>query len=1023
MREWLSILLTGALALSGYLTAPLYAQPPGVTFDRLSDRDGLPGSAVYSITKDRQGFLWFGTRRCPARYDGVTFRTFLFPETHLITGMAADSANRMWIATDRQGLCRIDPNSLRLTPVPKTPLVTGSFYLSSVGGWFSDSDGIGRIDLKTGVIRQYPMRQTTYRGVKTQGFLEDKQRTVWAIGSDNGLFRFDHRANRFVCVLGPDCPDPTRRFRLYLSRGSIDADGILWIGTYGKGLLRVDPKTDEFTFFKTPDAENWVTCTQEGQDDTGRRVIWIGDDRGLLVFRPEQRRFFRAPGVLPNPFYVHTFYRDPANGRLWVGTSDGVLTDNARDNLIRTVALPPALVRQPVLVKVIMADQRDTTGQTLWLGLSHTGLLRWHRPTNQFTLIRYPAAVAETMWLLQPTDGRLWIGLRRWDYRGDGVLVYDPRQCRFVTDPAAKRAGTLFSVPFVDHGLIDRQQRLWVGNNDEGVRVLDMHTGKPLRYWSDATLRALHRNNNFLTGLTTDSTGRIWLSTYQGPYYVAEPGHAEPDHAEPGHVEPGHVEPGHRFVRADAYSRQSPPDDPATNALLIARNGHLWAARWGSVTESRGDGMVINVLTARHGLYDRENKRLAEDQDGTIWIGNFEGLHAYTPRTRQLLRLTVSDGLTRNNTTAALYVHRGNELFIGQQNGLNYVNVTQLHRRRPMPPVVVSSFRVHEQERSFDPARPIQLARFDNAFSVDFTTLTYSRQANTRYAYFLEGLDERWNYSGTAHRAYYTNLGPGHYTLHLKASDPPGHWSRELRLVIEILPAYYETWWFRGLMLVLVGGLLYGFYRYRVNQLLGVQRIRNRISADLHDEIGSSLSGIGILGTMIKQNLPVGHPSGSMVERIVTEARQVSNSLDDIVWSINPYNDELSSLIARMNRYAAELFEASGITYTVTAPDTLQHLTLPMEKRQDFYLIAKEAVNNLVKHAQATHARLTIRRDHHCLHLEVSDNGVGFDPAAETERNGLRNMQTRAQHLHGELTIDAAPGRGTTLRLAFPLSA
>ncbi|AUD01082.1 sensor histidine kinase [Spirosoma pollinicola] len=1005
MRRKLLAIVILSLILNGRSLILLYAQTPNVVFNRLTDKDGLPSPTVYSIAKDRQGFMWFGTRRCPVRYDGQSFRNFLFPETYLVSGLAADSTNRMWIASDRGGICIIDPNTLQLTPIPNTPQTTGHFFMSSYGeGWYSTVDGIERINLKTNHIDRYSLRRTTYQGPKVKGFLEDKKHRLWAIGSDNGLFRFDRRTNRFVCILGHDCPDPNRRQKLYLSQGCVDSEGTLWIGAYGHGLLRVDPETEQYTFFKLPNEPNRITCVEEGKDENGKRVLWVGDENGLLAFRADQEQFYRITNLQSGPFQTNVLFRDSGSEILWIGTTNGVFTYNPLDNLIRTVTIPPSLIRQPVLVNVILADQQDTTGQTFWLGLSHTGILRWHRPTNQFTLIRFPHDASETMWFQQTESNQLWVGLREWSYKGDGVLLYDTALKRFVTNSAAKRAGTLFSVPFVDHGLIDKHHRLWVGNNDEGLQVLDLHTGKPLQYWSDSIRSALHKNNNFLTGLAIDKTERIWLSTYNGLYYIAEP--------------------GHRFVKADDRQPKTRlPEDLATNAIMLAKNGHLWAARWGSVTESMPDGKIRTILTARNGLYDRENRRLAEDKEGTIWIGNFDGLHSYTTKTGRLLRLTTSDGLSQNNTTAALYVHGGNELFIGQQNGVDYFNITQLHRRATLPPVVITSFHVHEQERPVDPSRPIRLARSDNAFSVGFTTLTFSQLAKTRYACYLEGLDERWNYSGSSYRVYYTNLGPGQYTLHVKAVDSFGNQSRKpLLLAIEILPAYYETWWFRLLIVTLTASLLYGLYRYRIKQLMRVLHIRNRISADLHDEIGSSLSGIGILGTMIKQNLPAGHPSGSMVERIVTEARQVSNSLDDIVWSINPGNDELSSLIARMNRFAAELFEASGITYEISVPDTIQQLTLPMEKRQDFYLIAKEAVNNLVKHARATHASLKISLEHQHLYLTVSDNGVGFDPAAETERNGVRNMQIRATHMHGQLTITSVRGQGTSLHLSFPVS-
>jgi signal transduction histidine kinase len=159
-----------------------------------------------------------------------------------------------------------------------------------------------------------------------------------------------------------------------------------------------------------------------------------------------------------------------------------------------------------------------------------------------------------------------------------------------------------------------------------------------------------------------------------------------------------------------------------------------------------------------------------------------------------------------------------------------------------------------------------------------------------------------------------------------------------------------------------------------------------------------------------------------MIERIVREARQISSALDDIVWSINPSNDGFGNLVARINRHAAELFEAAEIQYEITIPEGVDRINLSMEKRQDLYLIAKEAVNNLVKHAQATQAQVTIVLLNTQLQLTVWDNGRGFDVQARTERNGLRNMQARARQLGGTLRVDSGLGQGTTLQLTFPVS-
>jgi signal transduction histidine kinase len=191
------------------------------------------------------------------------------------------------------------------------------------------------------------------------------------------------------------------------------------------------------------------------------------------------------------------------------------------------------------------------------------------------------------------------------------------------------------------------------------------------------------------------------------------------------------------------------------------------------------------------------------------------------------------------------------------------------------------------------------------------------------------------------------------------------------------MPAYYETLWFKLLIIATVIALLYAFYRYRINQIIRLQHVRNRISADLHDELGSSLSGISIMGTLARKELAQTHPSASFIERMVEETQQISSSLDDIVWNISPRNDALSSLIARMTRYASELFEAKQIHYNFAMPKHFEHIKLSMEQRRNFYLIFKESVNNLIKYSHCSNASVQVVVERKKLLMIIEDDGVG----------------------------------------------
>ncbi|MBK6946902.1 MAG: ATP-binding protein [Haliscomenobacter sp.] len=211
----------------------------------------------------------------------------------------------------------------------------------------------------------------------------------------------------------------------------------------------------------------------------------------------------------------------------------------------------------------------------------------------------------------------------------------------------------------------------------------------------------------------------------------------------------------------------------------------------------------------------------------------------------------------------------------------------------------------------------------------------------------------------------------------------------------------------------------------RQQRELTLQRQRQqeleRISRDLHDEVGSTLSSISILGDATSQNLEVGLGKNRMVT-ISERARQVMDTMSDIVWSVNPKNDELDSIVLRMREFAVETLETKGVLLHFSVDEDLQYLQLPMERRKDFYLIFKEAINNATKYAQAQHVWVILAKQGEAIHLEIRDDGKGFDAETVKPGNGLRNMQARAERLGGVFTIKSELEVGTTIQLSFPVT-
>jgi ligand-binding sensor domain-containing protein/two-component sensor histidine kinase len=949
--------------------------------------------------------MWFGTRLCPVRYDGGSFRSFTALESNLVSGISVDSSNNIWSASDPNGICKIDASTLEMKHVLRhaKEKETGFFYIDKLNrGWYSDFHGVNRVDLKTQQEKHYPLRQTTYVWAKAS-FVEDVSGTLWVVGRENGLFRYDPVKDTLVCEFGADSADPLKREEVLLGKAFADADGFLWLASLSDGLIKYNTKDGTYKKYAAGKDNPSMLSVAEGIDENGKRILWIGHQDGLGIFRPEQEKFYYFDEIFPSTYEVNDIYRDPKNGVVWACTSEGIIKYHPKSNFFQSILLPSSLVDPSVVVNAVIQD-KFSTKEIYYLGLSHTGMLRWDRSTNTFSLIEYPKTrTAETRWMIQRDDNTIWIGTNRWDYQRPGIFIYDLKKGKFTSTVTSQMANQKFSVPFFKYGRFDQEGRFWIGNPDDGIRVFDEREQKDVTPWDDEKQRELLKNNNWITDIIITKNGSVLLGT-KGGVVLADQVNS-------------------KFINMD----DNIPDSMvwrAVNSLLEDKQGNIWAARWGSLTQVSPEGRLRNVFTTRDGFQDQECSGLVEDQAGNIWMGNYEGLYCIDPNSRRVTRFTVSDGLVSNNTVGRVFMSNNREhLIVGHKNGLNVVNVSKLLSPIEAPSLAISSFKVHEKVRSTDVTKPIVLQREENSFSVDFIALNYRRQQDNQYAYYLEGFDNDWIYGGTNHLAYYTNLSPGDYTLHLKAGDSFRNWNIEtIQMHITVVPAFYETWWFRISVLLLVVFMLYALYRFRINQLLRLQRMRNRISADLHDELGSSLSSISIMGKLAQQKLPGEHPSAHFVDRIVEEAQQMSGGLDDIVWNISPKNDALSSMMARMTRHASEVFEAKKIMYKVTMPEHIQEMTLSMEQRRNLYLIFKESVNNIVKHSYCTHASITVALIEKNFSMVVEDDGVGFDQPRQNDRNGLVNLRERAEMLNGTIRIVSAPGKGSSIKLVFPLS-
>ncbi len=411
-----------------------------------------------------------------------------------------------------------------------------------------------------------------------------------------------------------------------------------------------------------------------------------------------------------------------------------------------------------------------------------------------------------------------------------------------------------------------------------------------------------------------------------------------------------------------------------------------------------------------------------------LWMGTNHGLCRFNPNDYSCKNFSKKDGIQNYeyNTGAALKLKDGTLLF-GGVAGYNIIDPDIIETKKAAPPaVVISSFKVFDKETPIG-NHIITLKYKENTLTFEFAALSYFQNHDNHYAYMLEGVDHDWIFSDTRRYVTYSKLAPGDYTFKVKASNSDGVWNETgAQLQMTITPPWWQRTWFIILCVMVTIAILYFIRRYEQNRKKQLEAVRARISRDLHDDMGSTLQSISVMSEIARMKSQSGNQQESipMIEKIGSASREMVEKMNDIVWAVNPKNDNFENIILHMRAFGGELLAGKDIALHFKADSGLNNIRLSMEKRKSFFLVYKEALNNAYKYSGAKNVNVEISRTHHTLTLVVEDDGVGFnmhEDRLKTGGNGLKNMNTRAAEMNGNVSIISAPGRGTKVSLAVNL--
>jgi hypothetical protein len=462
-------------------------------------------------------------------------------------------------------------------------------------------------------------------------------------------------------------------------------------------------------------------------------------------------------------------------------------------------------------------------------------------------------------------------------------------------------------------------------------------------------------------------------------------------------------------------------DDGNIRSLLLDSKRTLWTGtRFGGIYRITGiDGkMKVQNLSRQAALHCSRVTDIKEDQENNIWFATCNGVYRYNSHIDHWQWFSTANGLMDAEVFAHTVSSGSKRVWAVSPSGITAISYG-IEAKLPAPQANITRITVlgKNDTAALFSNRHYAYAADESSIGFQFAGASYTDEKKVIYKFMLQGYDKQWSSPTSANTVNYVSLPPGDYDFKVLASSGNDQWSEApATFSFTITQPFYKSPWFLFGLLCLLFTAFYFFRMYRLNERLKVERIRSRISSDLHDDIGSTLSSISIISEgAIQEKNPVA--ARQMVREISENAQFLLDKMDDIIWCVNPRNDSFRELLLRIKKFSSSLFEAKGIEYDIVIDEGISDISLPMNYRQHIYLILKEAINNLVKYSNATYAAISISREGPHIEITVTDNGNGFDIHAVEDGNGLRNMKKRAQDMDAQLEINTN-AQGTRIFLA-----
>ena len=971
--------LLAGLALLCFVHDARALDPDRATADYTRDRwgaeQGFPGGAVYAFTQTADGYLWLGTERGLARYDGVSFRLYgqadspLFP-TGPVQELMTDADGNLWVRTQGRSLLRyrdgalqdvtleVDPGRAGVTAMCRG--ATGTLFAVRGDGVFAYASGRFEKLLSTAERPNWL--------VITMAATGDGR--VWMGTRDAGVLVM--RAGQ-VSVM-QNLPD--RKVNSLLAA----ADGGVWVGTDG-GLVKLSGDGPQAAGAPAPlDRAQSLALLTDREANT-----WVGTDRGL--FRLNGGGVSALEEGAQDSAAVNAVFED-REGSVWVGSARGV--ERLRDSAFMSYPPPDGL---PPEGGAVYADAEGRA----WFAPVSGGLYR--REGARPVRVKEAGLDGDVVYSVAGRPGELWLGRR------DGGLTRLRYDGGALSSQTYTRADGLAqnSVYAVALG---RDGAVWAGTLSGGVSRLK--DGAFTTYNAAGGLAS-----DSVLSLLEASDGTMWFGTASGLSSLSKGvwrTYGSLDGLPPGGVNclaedsTGALwvgtDNGVAVVRAGRVGVPREAPEPLREPVLgIAEDRYGWL--W--------------VSTTKHVLRVRRDKLEggAPDAADVREFGPADGLRGV-------------EGVRRHRS---LVTDAAGRIWLSTARGLSVVNPARV--ANDSAPAIVHVEAVTADGNAVDVRGAVRVPGDTRRITFSFVGLSLNVPERVRYRYRLDGFDADWSEPAAAREAVYTNLGPGSYRFRVVASNGEGLWNgRESVVVFEIEPTVWQTWWFRLACVLGVGLAVFAFYRARVRRLTRLINVRfeerlaerTRIAQDLHDTLLQGVLSASMQLHVAADRLPEESPARPLVGRVLEVMARVIEEGRAAVQGLRSPGADSGDIAEALSAVRHEFAPREGADYRITVkgqPRPLHPLI-----RDGAYRVGREALLNAFRHARARNVEVEIEYGARSLRLTVRDDGEGIDAQVLSSGRaghwGLSGMRERARDFGAEFEVRSRAGEGTEVRLNIP---